>query len=227
MPPAAGPRRPTVVAFDMIETTFSLEPVRARLVQAGADGRDLELLFARMLRDAFALTVAGDYRDFRAVAAGGVRSVLPAADDGAVAGVLAGFGELTPQPDAEPAMRLLCESGVRVTALTNGSAANTNTLLGAAGLDRYVEQVATVAEAGVWKPAPSLYRHGAARAGVAPAQMALVAVHSWDVYAAQRVGLTGGWCSRLERVFTASMGAPDVAGDSLVEVAERLLALPG
>lgn len=70
------------------------------------------------------------------------------------------------------------------------------------------------------------------RAGLPPetrklwlVQMALVAVHGWDIMGAHRAGLTTGWASRLEGHFPPAMGAPDVSGANLVEVANGLLAL--
>ena len=45
------PRRPQVVAFDAIETVFSLDPLRDRLVTLGLPPHALEVWFARTLRD--------------------------------------------------------------------------------------------------------------------------------------------------------------------------------
>ena len=49
------PTKPEVVAFDMIETVFSLEIMRERLVSLGLPASALEAWFAAGLRDAFAL----------------------------------------------------------------------------------------------------------------------------------------------------------------------------
>ncbi len=47
--------RPQVVAFDVIETFFSLDAVNARFEDAGLSSSALELWLATGLRDAFAL----------------------------------------------------------------------------------------------------------------------------------------------------------------------------
>lgn len=47
--------RPRVVAFDSIETTFSLASLRPRLEARALPGAVLDLWFARTLRNAFAL----------------------------------------------------------------------------------------------------------------------------------------------------------------------------
>ena len=61
--------RPRIVAFDVIETTFSLESLRPRLSAQGIPGASLETWFARILRDAFALAATDTYAGFRDIAA--------------------------------------------------------------------------------------------------------------------------------------------------------------
>lgn len=220
-----SPPRPLAVAFDVVETLFSLDPVRSALDGLGAGPRGLDLFFARLLRDGFALAAAGDYRPFRHLADGAVEFALPASSDEARERVLAAFEELPAHPDAEPALARLVDAGVRVVALTNGGAAQTEALMERAGLDRYVEEVLAVEEAGRWKPAPSAYHHAARAVSLPPGRLALVAVHAWDVHGARRAGLLTGWASRLEGQFPQVFDRPDVSGRDLVEVVEGLMGL--
>lgn len=220
-------KRPLVIAFDVIETLFPLEPLRRRLVVAGQPGHVLELWFSRILRDAFALVASGGYRPFPDVAVG----ALASATDGDLTGdaareVIAGFAELSPHPDVEPAMRAARAGGVRVITLTNGTARNTRTLLTGAAVDQYVEHVLTVDDIRCWKPAPEIYRHAVDTCQVPADRVALVAAHSWDTHGASRAGLGTGWVSRLEHRYGEVFDPPDVTGDDLVSVVDRLLALP-
>lgn len=217
-------QRPDVVAFDVVETLFSLAPVGDALEPLGVS---LDLFFARLLRDGLALTTAGSARPFQAVARAALAALAPKAGDAVRDTALDAFGRLPAHPDAEPALRTLAESDVRVVTLTNGGADSTATLLQASGLDRYVERVVSVEEAGAWKPAAAPYRHLAEVVGHPPAQIALVAVHSWDTHGAHAAGLTTGWCSRLEGAYPAIFAPSDVVGSDLVAVADGLLALPG
>jgi len=57
--------------------------------------------------------------------------------------------------------------------------------------------------------------------------LALVAVHGWDVHGAKSAGCSTGWCARLEGRLSTTFNVPDVSGDDLLTVVERLLALPG
>lgn len=220
-------KRPRVIAFDVIETLFPLEPIRRRLIDAGQPGHVLELFFSRLLRDGFALGASGSYRAFGDVAAAALRSATGSAlDDEAADVVLAGFAELDPHPDVLPAVRLARDAGVRLVTLTNGSAENTIRLLHRAGLDDDIEQVLSVDDVRRWKPAPEIYRHAVHSTGAAPEQLALVAAHAWDTHGAHQAGLTTGWVSRLDDQFPDIFTAPDVVGRDLVETVQGLLSLP-
>jgi 2-haloacid dehalogenase len=52
-----------------------------------------------------------------------------------------------------------------------------------------------------------------------------VAAHDWDCHGAKRAGLTTGWVRRHSGGFGAPFAPPDVTGDTLGEVADKLLAL--
>jgi 2-haloacid dehalogenase len=127
-------RRPHTVAFDVVETLISLEPLRRRFVQIGLHASTLERWFHLVLRDGMALTLAGDYEPFPAVAASALRVVGGGRlGDDDVAHVLAGFGELPAQPDAEPAMQALRDAGIGVVCLSNGAQETTEAFLDRSG----------------------------------------------------------------------------------------------
>jgi len=219
--------RPSVVAFDVVETLMSLEPLAARFERVGQPASALREWFARLLLYGVGLSAAGDYVPFPDVAAEALRAVsgyrLPEQD---VEYVLAGFAVLPAHPDAEPAMRTLTGAGLRVCCLTNGSADATAAFLARTGLERYVERVISAAEVGSWKPPARVYHHAAEALGLPPGQLALVAVHAWDCHGAKRAGLTTGWASRLEGRYGSLFAPADITGTDLAEVAAGLLALP-
>jgi len=150
--------RPLVIAFDVIETLFPLEPVRQRIVDAGQPGHLLELWFARLLRDAFALAAAGGYRPFAELASNALASASRhALSEVTVRGIVAGIAELDPHPDVEPAFRRAHDTGLQVVTLTNGSAQTTTALLRRAGVDHHVKQVLSVDDIETYKPAPAIF----------------------------------------------------------------------
>jgi 2-haloacid dehalogenase len=141
-----------------------------------------------------------------------------------VDGIVAGFAELDPRPEADPALRRPVDSGIRVIALTDGSERNTGTLLYRAGLERHAPTALSVDGVRTWKPAPEVCRYAAAKCGMRPGDLALVAAHSWDTHGARRAGLAARWVSYLQRRYRPIFDPPDVSGDTLSQVVDGLLA---
>jgi 2-haloacid dehalogenase len=217
-------RRPAVVAFDVMETLASLEPLRARLTDTGQPPGLLEAWYTRTLRDGMALSATGDYAGFAEVADAALRGLTHyTLSDDQVAYVMAGFDELPAFPDALPAVTRLAEAGLRVACLTNGSASFTSSFVERAGL--HVDRIISVGEVYRWKPASVVYLYAAEVLGVSPDRLALVAAHDWDCHGAKRAGLTAGWVSRKAGGFGVPFAPPDVRGEDLTEVAAKLLAL--
>ncbi len=220
--------RPDAAVFDVIETIFPLEPLRPRLAALDL-GAELDLFFTRILRDAFALDATGTFKPFREIATGALevlaaqRGLSP--DRAAIDAVLDGFATLDPAPDVRPAMERLRHAGVAVATLSNGGVEATRGLLARAGLLPLVSRVMGVDEIRRYKPGKEIYRHATSTLGLAPAKVAMIAVHAWDCEGARRAGLATGWASRLERRYHPAMQPADVMGADLVEVVEGLLAL--
>lgn len=220
------PHRPKTVAFDVVETLMSLESLRPRLREVGVAPEALELWFTRLLRDGMALTLAGDYHPFPAVAATALRTITRGLlDQNAVDHVMAGFAELGAHPDVAPAMRILADAGVSMVCLSNGAAETIAAFLDRAGLAGFVEQVISLAEVRSWKPPPMVYEHALARIGRSATEVALVAVHAFDCHGAKKVGLTTGWANRLEGHYGEIYIPADVTGTTVDEVARGLLTL--
>ena len=219
-------RRPEVVAFDVIETLASIEPLRARLTEIGQPPGLLEAWYTRTLRDGMALSATGDYAAFTDVAAAALRGLTHyTVSDEQVAEVMPGWDELPAFPDVLPAVRRLTEAGLRVACLTNGSAAAGSALANRAGFGGLVDRVISAEEVYRWKPAGVVYLYAASVMNVPADRMALVTAHDWDCHGGKRAGLTTGWVSRKAGGFGAPFAPPDVVGEDLTEVAAQLLAL--
>jgi 2-haloacid dehalogenase len=216
--------RPEVVAFDVNETLLDLAPVRAALIEAGEPDTLLPAVFARTLLTGIAGTAVGSWCRFRDA----FDTALAQESDlgpNERAGVLGAFGELSPHPDVEPALRRLAEGGIRVVTLTHGSPGVAEAGLERGGISPLVERSLSSEAIKAWKPAREVYLWAAGACGVVPDRMALVAAHGWDVLGAQRAGLTGAWFPRSERVYPAVYEAPHVTAGGLAGVVDALLAL--
>lgn len=224
------PSRPKVVAFDIIETTFRIEPLDQRLTALGLPGGSYRRLYAEGLRDAFALACTDRYEPFMSVLKANLAGLLAEhgleASDTRMTDALAVMRELPPHPDAAEAYRALRDAGIRVFALSNGATSSTKSLLEGAGMADLVEEVLSVEGVKLSKPRREVYAYAVQTAKMKPAECMLVACHPWDVAGARAAGLLGGYVAR-ERPFpTSIMDTPEVEGRTLSDVAQAILELP-
>jgi 2-haloacid dehalogenase len=219
--------RPAAVAFDVVETLISLEPLGERFEKVGLPAHGVREFFPRTLLYGVGMNITGDYIPFPVAAAAALRTIsrhqlTPEQIDY----VVAGMRELPPHPDVEPAMRVLREGGIRVSCLTNGAPEVVEAFLSRNGLADLVETVMTTSELQAWKPPAKVYLHAATTLGLQPEQVCLVACHAWDCHGAKRAGLMAGWVARAEGGYDEIFAPADVLGATLVDVAEGLVALP-
>jgi 2-haloacid dehalogenase len=217
--------RPEVVAFDVNETLLDLAPVRAALIEAGRPGELLRPVFARTLLLGFATTMTGDWCRFRDAFDDALAQETDL-DPARRATVADAFGELSPHPDVEPALRRLTEARVRVVTLTHGSPGVAEAGLARGGITPLVERTLSSEAIRAWKPSREVYLWAAGICDVAPERMALVAAHGWDVLGAQRAGLTGAWFPRGEQAYPTVFDAPHVLAPDLAGAVDGLLTLP-
>lgn len=217
-----------VLVFDVNETLSDMGPLRTRFEEIGAPSHQFSVWFAGVLRDGFALTAAGAYADFSAIARDTIRALLPSVPgwsgdiEEAARHVLDGFAELQVHPDVPEGVRALHRAGFRLVTMTNGSAALTEQLLTRAGLLHCFEARLDVSGPRCWKPAPAAYRYAVEQAGVSPGRAMLIAVHPWDIDGAQRAGLAGAWLRRGVSAYPDVMLPPAYAAEDLRDLAAAL-----
>lgn len=224
------PRQPAIVLLDVNETLSDTSALGTVLAGLGAPEHLGPTWFASVLRDGFALTVAGAPAPFADVAAAAARSLLaahlaPSALDDAVGRLVGAVGTLPLHPDVAPGLATLAAVGTRLVALTNGSADVASGLLGRGGVREHVEDVLSVQGFGdgSWKPAASAYAGACSALGVAAGAAVLVAVHPWDVDGAARAGLRTAWVDRSSSAtYPAVFTPPDLTAGGLDQVADAL-----
>lgn len=211
---------PKAIAFDVIETLFPLDPLRARLARIGLAEADLDVFFAALLRDAFAMDTCGIYVPFKKMASS-VLAQMGVGSDGQTH-LFQGFAELDAAPDVRPAFERLNDAGIPVICLTNGDPDVTDTLLARNDLTGLVAHTISIDAVQVWKPRARVYHHAAATAGVAPSDMALIACHAWDCQGALSAGCRAGYVNR-GKPYGSAMDPVEVETDDLAKAVEALL----
>lgn len=218
--------RPEVLVLDVNETLSDLTPMRQRFEAAGLSGDSAETWFAAVLRDGFALTAVDAPANFGAIAADILAAQLTAAGleagTEAVRGVLSGFTQLKLHPDVVPGLRRLHASGLRIVTLTNGSVELSEQMFSEAGLLPLLEHRLDVAKPGRWKPHRAAYEYAAAVCRAPLEQMALAAVHPWDIDGAKRAGLQGWYVDRRRTPYPGMFTAPDLVVADFEDLAAQV-----
>jgi 2-haloacid dehalogenase len=211
-----------VLVLDVNETLSDLSHLRRGVESAGIHWTVVDLWFAQVLRDGFALAALGERAGFADIAGHTLRTLAPDLEDEVVAGFVSAFGNLPLHPDVAPGLRSLVANGVPVVTLSNGSSSVAESLLERAGVRDLVGQVLSVETAGVWKPAPAAYAVALDATGVPAAEAAMVAVHPWDLHGAAAAGMQTIWVNRHGRTYPDFFTAPDLTVSSFEQLAARL-----
>ncbi|WP_219416452.1 HAD-IA family hydrolase [Pseudonocardia nigra] len=223
----APDRRPRVVLLDVFETMLQVSALRSRFVDVGRPEHEWELFFTRAVRDGMALTLAGAALPFVEVARAALRTTTGhTLSEDALDHVLAGFRELPPHPDVEPALMALARARIPTYAFTHGTASVVRDALDRAGLRTYLRDVLSTEEIRSFKPPARVYNWVCQQVEAPGDRVALVAVHSWDVHGAVRAGLVGALATRLEGAVPDTIARPHVVAEHLDEVVDLLVALP-
>jgi len=218
-----------LIAFDVNETLLdlaALDPLFARLFGDPAVRREW---FAQMLQSMFISIVTDRYADFTALQMGAL-TLIARRHDTALSEedrrqVREEMQHLPPHPDVRPALERLRGAGLRLVTLTNSPEQVAQAQIMNAGLDDLFEAVLSADTVRRLKPAPEPYRMVAKRTGVPIEQVRLVAAHGWDIAGALRAGCAAAFVARPRMALDPVAERPDIVGDTLTEVAERIIAV--
>ncbi|KAK9823407.1 hypothetical protein WJX72_002544 [[Myrmecia] bisecta] len=221
--------RPKAIVCDVNGTLVSLDPIGQRMKELGLTENDLELWFAKVLRDGIAAAAADGFATFSAFGGYHLKLMLCALGDKApvdmeqaVDHVLEGFNQIAPHGDLQPAFQRLTEAGIKVTSMTNGNAKFTNGFLQRNGLDKYVSLVLDVSAPRLWKPRKEAYVYVTDQLHLKPEEVMLVAIHPWDCNGAKNAGLQAAYVNRNNQPYPEFFATPDLSVQSFVELAEKL-----
>ena len=131
------------------------------------------------------------------------------------------YQDLQPYPDAVSGLKRLAKR-YSLVALSNGE-------------QRFLEHLVTnniripfnavisVEQVGVFKPHPAVYRHAAKTLDREPAQIMMVAAHSFDILGARASGYRAAYVNRYNLPTDESPYQPDLIVKDFVELADQLL----
>jgi 2-haloacid dehalogenase len=211
-----------VLAFDLYGTLVDPIAISTELdeVLGDRDGREAARLWRlKQLEYSFRLTAMGRYEDFRWVTTRALDFALAATGASLpawrAARLIELYDHLRPFPDAVPALRALAGLGYELAVLSNGSPAMIANCLGNSGLGEFFGQRISADEVRVFKPAPAVYRHAAARLDLPVEQVRLVTSNAFDSVGASAVGMRTAWVNRSAAPFDTIGRQPDLTVPAL------------
>jgi 2-haloacid dehalogenase len=139
--------------------------------------------------------------------------------------LLVDYLDLPTFPDVKPALGALQASGCVMAAFSNGVESSLRTLLGNAGVLRYLQAVVSVDDLKTFKPNPDVYLYLTERVGRDPEDTWLISANTFDVIGAKAAGLKAAWVRRSPAVvFDPWEFQPDIIVSDLTELASQLKA---
>lgn len=125
-------------------------------------------------------------------------------------------------PDVPAALRSLQAAGLRLTLLSNFTAAMLHANIQSAGLDAMFDAVVSTDRARTYKPDPRAYALGPHAMKVRRERMLFAAFAGWDAAGATQFGLRTFWVNRLQAPPEELGVVPAAVGTSLIDLANHL-----
>lgn len=216
-----------VLAFDVNETLLdlgALDPVFGAVL--GKPELRVQW-FSQMLQLAFVGAITDRYVDFTsaqhaALAIVAAREGVELADADA-ARIVGAMRELPPHDDVPGALARLRAAGFTLAALTNSPLDVAQDQLRHAALEEHFHAILSADQVRALKPRREPYELVARTFDTTPGGVRLIAAHAWDVAGALAAGCRAAFVARPGMVLSPLGPRPDIVGDDLAEVADRII----
>lgn len=207
----------SVIAFDVNETLLDIQVLGPLL--GGAEMR--RRWFTLMVQNSFVGGLTGNYIDYPSAQ----RAALTMLGLGREDEVLAQMRRLPTHPDVEAAFDRL--SDFTLVALTNSPLESATAALEHAGIAGRFDAILSGDQVQALKPRPQAYQHVASSLGVTLSEVRLVAAHGWDIAGALAAGCRAAFVHRPGATLIPLGPQPDIVGDDLVDVADKIVLASG
>lgn len=219
----------TVIAFDVNETLLDLraldEVFEEQLGSAALRGQ----WFAQMLQLSFLGGLTGQYVDFTTAQRAALQMVAQRAgrsvSEDQISDIVGRMSVLPPHPEVPAALETLRGTPLKIVALTNSVQEIAEAQVRNAGLAASFDNVISADNVQRLKPASEPYHAVAQAYAVEPAQVRLVAAHSWDVSGALAAGCRAAFVARPGMVLSPLGAQPDIVEPDIARVVDRILAV--
>jgi 2-haloacid dehalogenase len=217
-----------LIVFDVNETLLDLQTMEPIFERIFGDKMAMRLWFANLVKYSTALTVTGCYVPFTDIGSAVMKMLADTesikVDDADKADLTESFSTMPPHPEVPAALRKLRDAGFRLFTLTNNLREVQTRQLELGGIVDLFERCFSADSVKHHKPARPVYTHVERELGVEPAQLCMVACHSWDTLGAVAAGWDAVLVKRVGNDVLCVGPQPQIVADDLKDVADQLIA---
>lgn len=187
--------------FDAYGTLFDVHSAAGRFrAEIGPEADRLSQVWrTKQLEYTWVQAAAGRHGTFRAATEQGLDFAI-ATIGGIAPGLreklLGAYDALSAYPEVKAMLTDLKARGAVCAVLSNGDPDMLASAVSSAGLGEVLDDVISVADAGLFKPAMSVYALCTQRYGVAPADISFQSSNRWDIAGAHMFGFRTVWINR-------------------------------
>ncbi|HLW24764.1 MAG TPA: haloacid dehalogenase type II [Steroidobacteraceae bacterium] len=217
-----------LLVFDVNETLLDLEALTPHFERMFGEGSTLREWFAQVILYSEAITLSDTYVPFGELGGAVLRMLgrtrgVPI-NDTDLHELKEAVATMPPHPEVREALVSLREAGFRLYTLTNNPKATCERQLREAGIAHFFERQFSVDDtAHRYKPAREVYREVETSFGLQPADLCLIACHTWDILGAAAAGWKTAFIARAGNAPLAVGAQPLILGPDLNVVAQGLI----
>ena len=220
-------KRPLIV-FDVNETLLDLETMEPTFERIFREKGAMRLWFANFIMYSAALTVAGCYVPFTDIG-GAVMKMLADTrgikiSDADKRELTEKFSTMPPHAEVPAALRRLRAAGFRLFTLTDNLLEVQTHQLTHGGIVDLFERRFSADGVKHHKPSRQAYAYVETELGAKPSDFCLIACHTWDTLGAVAAGWEAALIKRPGNDVLGVGPQPNVVGDTLDDVADKLIA---
>ena len=220
----------TTCIFDAYGTLFDV--AAAARIAAGEPGNEAlaahwpalaETWRRKQLEYSWLRAVQGDHCSFWKVTEDGLDWAMEAqglAGSGLRQRLLDLYWQLPAYPEVHALLKTLQDRGLNTAILSNGSPEMLTAAAKSAGIETLLDDLLSVEEVGIFKPAAAVYELVCQRFGGSPAHVLFVSSNGWDAAAASAYGFHSVWVNRSGLPMDRLTGQPQTVLDTLEPIAD-------
>jgi 2-haloacid dehalogenase len=217
-----------LLVFDVNETLLDLEALARHFERMFGKGGRLREWFAQVILYSEAITLSDNYVPFGELGGAVLRMLARThgvqIDDTDLQELKEAVATMPPHPEVRGALVRLREAGFRLYTLTNNPKATCARQLEEAGINSLFERQFSVDDTvHRYKPAREVYGEVEVSLGVPPADLCLIACHTWDILGAAAAGWKTAFIARPGNAPLAVGAQPLIQGPDLNVVAQEII----